>query len=322
MRVDATVLEDDEGNARAFHRRCLAHLQLGDVAAARADLQSVVRIISGDGEGRDEEEGGFVAKVSVSEIERLKGAIHRAEAAEHKTDKHVYGKMFAKKTPRAAGGNSRADEPSSQRPVAASRPLSSPAGGTTSALPAAGGGAEADVCEGPGEGPGEVQEEARAPRGKRVVERMMTAGDAAHPAGPVVLVETAPDSPDEQARKRKDVFSAAVKSSLEQLQRGRRDDEVALRSCSAGDPGQLRYTPTHVEGGSSAGYDEDMQVPEEEQAQIRNLLRRAEEPHALASKLGRASGLKDGSMAVDVRSAACMPDRGGAAGVPRLPGVQ
>ena len=143
----------------------------------------------------------------------------------------------------------------------------------------------------------------------------MTAGDAAHPAGPVVLIETAPDSPDEQARKRKDVFSAAVQSSLEQLQRGRRDDEVTLRSCSAGDPGQLRYTPTHVAGASGAGDDGDMQVPEEEQAQIRNLLRRAAEPHALASKLGRASGLEDGSMAAGVRSAACMPDKGGAAGV-------
>jgi hypothetical protein len=275
MFVAGAVLQDDGDNVRAFHRRCQANLDLGDVASAQADLQAILRLAGRVGGCPDAGESEQGQRISAEEIERLRLAIQRAEAAKYKAEKNLYGKMFASKSPKTGGGSS--CQRASGAPSASQRGARQALAGDLHAE-SAGSRSEAgvgQVCREKMEdgGIGAAQAEgARVQRAKPVVQRMTVAGELTRP---VVAVETAPDSVDEQARKRNAVFSGKVEEHLQNLRQERREDEAAAcrRSPAAGEAGKLRYTPTHVAGADDAEDGLRAHAPDEEQAQIRNLMR-------------------------------------------------
>jgi hypothetical protein len=117
------VLRDDDTNFRAYHRRCLAFLDLNQVSQAKEDLQTLAALRRREQE-RQEEDGSQVpdtmaakttqsgssrsaagsrgrwrSVVSEQDMDRLRAAVKRAEAQHISADKQLYSKMFSRKHP-------------------------------------------------------------------------------------------------------------------------------------------------------------------------------------------------------------------------------
>jgi hypothetical protein len=116
------VLRDDDTNLRAYHRRCLAFLDLNQVSLAKEDLHTLAALRRREQERQEEDgfqvpdtpaaktkqsgssrasesRGRWRSVVSEQDMDRLRVAVKRAEAQHISADKQLYGKMFSRKHP-------------------------------------------------------------------------------------------------------------------------------------------------------------------------------------------------------------------------------